>query len=399
MAEDIRPFLPTNPPLPDPPGPLPGSVPPPLPAEDIPFLLPAPRPPHPNFWFAVLWCLGILVVTQLVPGILGVIIFFVLAANKIKPEMVQNSSAMMRMPEYAQAMLPSLLLSQLLSVAMAWLAVRLIVGREWPRILAVRWPSWSHLVLTLLGLPGLMVVSMAVDAVARQVFPSLFNLDELMTMFGQWPLPLAVLIIGVGPGIGEELWFRGFFGRGIVSRHGVVIGILLTSLLFGVIHLEPRQACAAGVLGVFLHFSYLYSRSLLVPVLIHMANNSLAVLSMHVPALQAIDAPPEQIPWYIYAVGAILVAAVGWAFYRGRAELVDVPDSPAPPWRPPFPCVEYPPPDTATRVHKPTPGLAAWVIALSGFVLFVSVVVPAAGNIKKPQAQPRVSLQPSDTPR
>lgn len=252
----------------------PGLV--PLPTTEVPEVSLV-KPPHPNFWFVLLWCLGFFVVTQIVPGIVGVVLFFILLATGggLKPEQLMNAQALVKMPEYALAMLPAMLLSQMLSIAMAWLVIRLIVGKEWPRILALRWPSWSHVALAVMGLPGLLVVSMAVEALVKQVLPTpvLFNLEEMMEMFGKWPWPLAVLIIGVGPGIGEELWFRGFFGRGLVSRHGVVVGVLLTSLIFGAIHMEPRQAIPAGVIGVFLHLSYLASRSLLVPVMLHMANN------------------------------------------------------------------------------------------------------------------------------
>jgi membrane protease YdiL (CAAX protease family) len=345
-----------------------GIAPQPLPEQPV--------PPHPGFWWAVLWCLGILLVTQLLPGIVGVMI--VIASGKgLEPELLENTQALMRLPEYVRAMMWALLLSQVLSIGLAWLSIRIIVGKEWPRILALRLPSLSHVVLAVMGLPGLIVVSMGIEGLAKQL-PSVIDLDQVMEMFGKWPWQVGVLLIGLGPGIGEELWFRGFFGRGLVGRYGVVAGVVISSVLFGLIHVEPRQAIVAMVIGVFLHLSYLASRSLLVPMFLHMANNSLSILASRCPELSAIDVPPEQVPWYVYSAGVVLVAAVGWAFFKSRALLVDRTESGDPAWRPAFPGVECPPRGTATRVVRPMPDGISWSLAFVGFALFAAVVVPTA---------------------
>ena len=51
-------------------------------------------------------------------------------------------------------------------------------------------------------------------------------------------------------------------------------------------HLEPRQVAYATFLGVFLHLSYLASRSLIVPMTLHMLNNSISISMHHVPAAE-----------------------------------------------------------------------------------------------------------------
>lgn len=340
---------------------------------------PRPLPPHPGFWWAALWCVGILLVTQVLPAILlGIILVVLLARQNLKLEQLQDMQALMHSPAYAQAMLPSLLVSQLLVVGTALLTVRLMLGKEWPRILALRWPTWSHVVLALLALPAMIVIATGIDGLAKSVLPSLIDMEAMVGMFGQWPWPLGVLVIGFGPGIGEELWFRGFFGRGIVARHGVGVGVLLTSLLFGLIHIEPRQVAYASVLGVFLHLSYLASRSLLVPILLHTANNSLSVLSMHSSALQLVELPAEQVPWYVYGSALLLAAAVALAFYNSRAVLTDVPEADADPWRPAFPGVEFPPARVSTRVAHRAPTVVIWLLAFVAFALFVGALAPTA---------------------
>ena len=366
--------------------------------EIVPEALVLPRRPHPGFWWALLWCLGFLLVTQLVAGVVGLVILLVLLAGSpgglnqfTDPQVLYNS------PAFAQAMMPAMLLAQILSIVMSWLVLRLVVGRHWPAIVALRRPSLPHLLFALVGLPGLMVITMGIDGLAKRFVPSLFDLEEMMTMLGKWPWPLGVLIIGVGPGIGEELWCRGFLGRGLVGRYGYLGGVLLTSFLFGLIHLEPRQVAYAMVMGVFLHGAYLFTRSLLVPIILHMTNNSLSVLAMHIPALKAIDMPAEQIPWMVYMAAVLLTAVVALALFQSRARLVDLPsanltaittiasptsitnvphevptaDQPLPTWRPAYPGVAYPPPRKATRVMHPWPAWDSWLLVAVGLAIFV----------------------------
>lgn len=380
--EEPLPFL-------EPAEPLTGAV----EVPEDPEVLPTPSPPHPGFWWAVLWCLGILVVTQFVPGMIGIIIFLIASAGRLKPEVLTDSQALANSPEYIQAMMPAMMLSQILSAALAWLAIRLVVGKGWPRILALRWPSWSHLLLALLGLPGLILIATGVDGLAKEVLPSLFDLEQTMGMFGKWPWQVGVLVIGLGPGIGEELWFRGFLGRGLVGRYGVIVGVLLTSLLFGLFHVEPRQIAYATVIGILLHLSYLATRSFLVPVMLHITNNSLGILAMHSPELRAIDMPAGQIPWYVYGASILLLAAVGWAFFRSRPLHADTPGSDALPWRPAFAGVEYPPRNSATRVRHRAPDATAWFLVAVSVVAFAVAAVPVVVEASEKASEEREKSQ------
>src|SRR5262245_9452501 len=267
-----------------------GGTPPPLPVPDV--ALPPP-PPHPGFWWAVLWCIGFILATQVPSAILTVVVWLVLLiARGEDPPPMGNTAALMQSETFVLALAPGLLAAQLLGIAFSWMVIRLIVGRDWPRQLAVRLPGALHLLLALLALPGLILMANALDALGKRVLPSLMDLEGMTAVFNRWPWPFAVLAVGVGPGLAEELWCRGFLGRGLVGRYGVVWGVLLSSLFFGVIHLEPRQVLYATGVGVLLHFTYLTTRSLWAPVLLHFGNNTLSVLAPRVPDLEVLDRPP-----------------------------------------------------------------------------------------------------------
>jgi hypothetical protein len=111
---------------------------------------------------------------------------------------------------------------------------------------------------------------------------------------------------------------------------------------------------------------------------LHTANNSLAVLMMHIPFFQALNDPNARVPGYVVAAAALLLVAVGWAFFKSRARLVDFPGEGGSRWRPMFPGVAYPPPRSSTRVMHPRPNLQASILVLGTVVIFVGTIFLAS---------------------
>jgi hypothetical protein len=196
-------------------------------------------------------------------------------------------------------------------------------------------------------------------------------MEDMVKIFSQWPAAFAVLVIGVGPGIGEELWCRGFLGRGLVGTHGVLLGVLASSFFFGLIHLDPCQGTMAMLMGLWLHFVYLTTRSLWLPMLLHFLNNSFAVVAPRIPQLETFDAKPSDIPLFVYLAGALLLAAVAYGLYRSRARLEAEGAEPILSWRPAYPGVEYPPSDSGRHVIHPPISLPAFALTGACFFLFL----------------------------
>ncbi|MBX3437384.1 MAG: CPBP family intramembrane metalloprotease [Planctomycetaceae bacterium] len=92
--------------------------------------------------------------------------------------------------------------------------------------------------------------------------------------------PVLLVVVGLGPAIGEEVIFRGLIGKGLIARRGVVSGVVLTSLLFAMAHLSPAHAVATLPIAVFLHVAYLATGSIWAPILVHFLNNALSVTTM-----------------------------------------------------------------------------------------------------------------------
>jgi hypothetical protein len=264
------------------------------------------------------------------------------------------------------------------------------------RVVGLRRPGVIHVVLILIGLPAMLILPNMVHDLAKYIgIPSLENPEEFAQMIGGWSLGFGVLVIGIGPGLSEELWCRAFLGRGLVGNYGVWVGVLFTSALFGMMHVDPAHAVATATIGIWLHFTYLTTRSLVVPMVLHTLNNSLAVLGAVVGIqLEAVEkhpesaTPPNQLceqvaTWldtlerlgkaqpYPIAMGCIiLLGTVAWALYSSRTRLVVSADEPTIPWRPDFPGVEYPPSGSVTKIYRPWPRWTAAALVLTGILAF-----------------------------
>jgi membrane protease YdiL (CAAX protease family) len=337
-----------------------------------------PRPPHPGFWWSVVWCVGFILFTQ-IPGALlggGLMVALMLLAPQQMEAAKTAKGSLPDTPAVSAIMAVTFAFTELLVIGISWLVIRLVVGRDWTRQLALRRPGLAHVLLVLAGFPALALLGNGSYEFLRQVLhvPSISDLglpgmEQMVGVFGRWPWPFAVLVIGLGPGIGEELWCRGFLGRGLVGHYGWLLGVVFTAFFFGLIHIDPAQGLYAMLVGLALHYVYRTTRSLWVPMLLHTLNNSLSVIVTRLPQLKEFDsAPGTAFPVAVFVSAAVLVVVIGWVLWQSRARLV-APEGEEP-WRPPYPGVEYPPAHSDTRVAHPRPSGFATLATLGALVAF-----------------------------
>jgi tetratricopeptide (TPR) repeat protein/membrane protease YdiL (CAAX protease family) len=177
------------------------------------------------------------------------------------------------------------------STASVFLASVFLVGRRYgpraARLLALRPPSALHLVLVVLLAPPVAVVTGSIHAWAHAALqgapPSppaarvAVDLDRVEEDMARLPWPLILLAACLLPAVGEEAFFRGFLGRGLLARRGLVLGVLVTSALFALSHVHPARVCYTFVFGAVLHAVYLATRSLWAAAALHFLLNLLAV--------------------------------------------------------------------------------------------------------------------------
>src|SRR5262249_2455883 len=131
-------------------------------AEGVPWTVRRPKPPHPGFWWAMLWCIGFVIFTQLPGGFIAAVLMFVIMAlnpRMYTPEMLNDKAALLQSGPMSAVLAVTFVITELCVVGLSWLVIRLVVGRDWPRRLALRRPSLVHFLLVLASVPGLVLLA------------------------------------------------------------------------------------------------------------------------------------------------------------------------------------------------------------------------------------------------
>ena len=127
-------------------------------------------------------------------------------------------------------------------------------------------------------------------------------------------LIIRILLIGLLPAIGEELYFRAGIQNELASTFkNPDVAIFITALLFSAFHLQFDGFLPRFFLGLMLGYIYYWSGSILVPVLIHFINNSMLIISAYAMRnqLEQLDQltneTSPQIPLYLLIISMITV--------------------------------------------------------------------------------------------
>jgi len=155
------------------------------------------------------------------------------------------------------------------------------------------WPmnwqwTWLPLALgvTVVFLPLRALLGVLVQLALEGNLDSLQGRTDVLTAGGEFSLPgFLITLIGAGilVPIAEELYFRGLLHRWFQPRLAFWPRVLISSILFGLAHFDSVGVVASSyVMGVVNAVAYEKSRSLWLPILIHICTNSIAVLLIYV---------------------------------------------------------------------------------------------------------------------
>jgi membrane protease YdiL (CAAX protease family) len=105
---------------------------------------------------------------------------------------------------------------------------------------------------------------------------NLARFDQALAGLNGPRLWLALLLIGPLTGLAEELFFRGFMQTRLAERWRSWTAVLVTSLCFGLTHMDPVHSLVAFCLGLWLGFVTERAQSLWPAIVAHAINNTLA---------------------------------------------------------------------------------------------------------------------------
>ncbi len=213
-------------------------------------------------------------------------------------------------------------------------------GFDLRRVFALKLPpaaAWPAALLTIAG-GWLMAIALTIAQNHVMPFPS-----ELIERFAQffaelnaWPALGAVALIGLLPGVCEELLCRGFILHAFLPRFGKTGGVVITALAFGLLHLDPYRFVGTAFLGLLLGYMVISTGSIYPAMLAHATNNALSYLVQRheqiVKSTGWLNAEStEWLPWYlVLAAAAALLAGLWWLRRIGEQTAVQPDTLPLP---------------------------------------------------------------------
>jgi membrane protease YdiL (CAAX protease family) len=157
------------------------------------------------------------------------------------------------------------------------------------------------------------------EKVLRDKEDELMKLTLYITDFeNTFELLLGVLVIGVIAGIGEEYLFRGILQPKLRDyTRSIHWGIWLSAFIFSAIHFQFYGFVPRMLLGALFGYLYVYSGSLVYPMLAHILNNSFTVVMVYLNKRGAVEfnmEEPGQLYWHYILIGLVLFTISSFYF-------------------------------------------------------------------------------------
>jgi membrane protease YdiL (CAAX protease family) len=170
--------------------------------------------------------------------------------------------------------------------------------------------------LALLAL-GTLALSYSLDGIYRLIETPdggvLFQFESELAGARGGTLAFALLSFALLPGFAEEILCRGLVQRGLQPRCGPIPAILLASLFFGALHVDPIHSAFAAILGLYLGAIAYLAGSVRASMGCHVVNNSAAVLGAAITPGSGPMPTPSLVIAAVFSLGVL-----GWLWrHRG----------------------------------------------------------------------------------
>ncbi len=129
---------------------------------------------------------------------------------------------------------------------------------------------------------GIIILSDELDRIIQIIVPApdyILDLNELLQPDSFLGFVLLFIAVAIIAPLGEELLFRGFLQKILEKQwKDVTRAVLITALIFAVIHMNPYWFAQIYILGIILGFLSWKTNSVIPPLILHGMNNTTALL-------------------------------------------------------------------------------------------------------------------------
>lgn len=217
-----------------------------------------------------------------------------------------------------------LILTLGLYAALIW---RLVLHPNTPperwALLRLRPLNRDQLRWTFIAIPVLLMFSWALGEVYVRLVPvPADSFDPFGALLSEpWGrLGITILAVGIAPVV-EEFFFRGFIQRALERRFGAAPGIILASAIFAAVHVLPWIFPLHFFLGLAFGYAVWVTRSIWTGVILHAANNAVAMLGMGMEGDEPMPTPTlwqvgPDIAWWLSVALLAVSGALAWKVAR-----------------------------------------------------------------------------------
>lgn len=218
-------------------------------------------------------------------AILPVLVFTVLQGAMgvavMIPEVVKNANQIAEAHGDTSAimsMIPmeSLALAVLLSGVFSVVVISLLKMIKWKTVMDVTSVNWAKAVCY--------VAAAAIGIFALDLLEEIMDLPNIIEgeLTGMASTAIGFITIGILGPVCEELIFReGVLGYMLRNNVHPWRAVIISAVMFGMVHGNPAQVPFAAAMGIVLGYIYFKTGNAVVPSIIHIINNSIACIQMN----------------------------------------------------------------------------------------------------------------------
>ena len=169
-----------------------------------------------------------------------------------------------------------------LAVAGTAILFAVIIKADLKETFPMKLPRIKYFIGAVFTYGGIYLFTLSVSMVMMLLFPQMHETVEgLSTLTQIMPHPAAaILVIAIMPAVCEELLMRGFILSSF-KGHNKILAIVIVGVMFGILHFDPYRFVPTAILGMVSAYIVIKTKSLVLPMLYHLVNNTLSVIAMY----------------------------------------------------------------------------------------------------------------------
>ena len=185
------------------------------------------------------------------------------------------------------------------------------------RIDSCNFGKFSGLSIAIAVSVATLAAAFALDPLNIVMPPMPESLEQMMSAMMDGPFWVTILSVSVFAPFFEEWLCRGMILRGLLQKMKPVWAIVVSALVFALIHLNPWQAIPAFVFGIIFGYVYYRTGSLKLTMLMHCVNNTFSAVIGRIDMFKDAESFLDMFSTGSYTMLVVLCAAmVVYFFFR-----------------------------------------------------------------------------------